>query len=739
MKNIRNLVLSLAILLSLTACSQLLLPNDSALAGKRATTSEVTLSGSNGSVVISGMSGSSLTVSYNAGKQLSSATLYLSEGNGTGLVLASKPMNYSAGVYTYTFSHATFTTGASIHVLVLKNDSGVETCIPQGPLGTTASWASVVYGSTGTVTPDPVTSPVTKIQAESYTIMSGIQTESCNDTDGGSDVGWIDAGDWMVYPVTLTSSGTYTIQYRIATPNNGAYLTADLAAGSVQLGRVDLPNTGDWQNWQTVTQTVTMNAGSYNFGINGGSGGFNINWFTIQYTGDQTPNPVGPAGYTYCAPENASFALPGTCDVAYGANGSFNYLYGKTGTITFNNATFGDPIVNVAKAGFYKSSAPAGNLIARNAGMKMTMQFQNSTGGQYSNDRIYVAVIFLNSNGQWCHLTPSGAQVVITDADNGALTLDGRGYTNFFYKLSDISGFQMPINMVSGRIWMSMDKPLYLRASNVNGTIVGMENPSMTNPTDPNRNIYFDWAEFSLDNSSTLWVNSTLVDMFGFPTTISVYEGSDTSYSLFQKVGITESRAAIYNAFNALPAPYNTLTQQYRIVAPHHGAMDSSNYWDSYRDAIWAQYTANDLVLDNEFGHFTGRVQSDQRLRFTRSGDSANVFYITKPSTSEIFGGDRALNSISPQYVNDQVLNKVEPRLGASICSAFHRHVMQNSAFWAVPLQYYLAEPYDHYAQFWHQHSIDSRAYGFCYDDVAGQDPTIVTGNARGMIIEIRW
>ncbi|MBN1411242.1 MAG: family 78 glycoside hydrolase catalytic domain [Spirochaetales bacterium] len=60
-------------------------------------------------------------------------------------------------------------------------------------------------------------------------------------------------------------------------------------------------------------------------------------------------------GYTWCANEDESFTLPGVCDVAYGANGSFFYLYGRSGTITFNNATFGgDPVYGVAKAGYYK-------------------------------------------------------------------------------------------------------------------------------------------------------------------------------------------------------------------------------------------------------------------------------------------------------------------------------------------------------------------------------------------------
>ena len=77
---------------------------------------------------------------------------------------------------------------------------------------------------------------------------------------------------------------------------------------------------------------------------------------------------VGPAGYTWCASENGSFTLPGTCDVAYGANGSFNYLYGQTGTITFNNGTFKDPISGVVKAGFYRTSAVPQYSLTASAG-----------------------------------------------------------------------------------------------------------------------------------------------------------------------------------------------------------------------------------------------------------------------------------------------------------------------------------------------------------------------------------
>ena len=58
--------------------------------------------------------------------------------------------------------------------------------------------------------------------------------------------------------------------------------------------------------------------------------------------------------YTWCAAEGQSFALTAPCDVAYGANGQFVFKAAQCGTVSFNNATFGDPIGGVAKAGYYR-------------------------------------------------------------------------------------------------------------------------------------------------------------------------------------------------------------------------------------------------------------------------------------------------------------------------------------------------------------------------------------------------
>lgn len=63
----------------------------------------------------------------------------------------------------------------------------------------------------------------------------------------------------------------------------------------------------------------------------------------------------GPAGYTAVSGEGERYFLPQKGDVAYGANGKFLYKYGQTGSIVFDNATFGgDPAPGIVKKGYYR-------------------------------------------------------------------------------------------------------------------------------------------------------------------------------------------------------------------------------------------------------------------------------------------------------------------------------------------------------------------------------------------------
>ena len=139
-------------------------------------------------------------------------------------------------------------------------------------------------------TPPPSSSQT--VQAESFSAMSGVQVEGTSDAGGGSNVGWIDNGDWMAYGnINVPSSGSYRVEYRVASPNSTGRLSLDLNSGSIQLGALNIPNTGGWQNWTTISHTLNLNAGTYSFGVFAQAGGWNFNWWRITRLAETNDSP----------------------------------------------------------------------------------------------------------------------------------------------------------------------------------------------------------------------------------------------------------------------------------------------------------------------------------------------------------------------------------------------------------------------------------------------------------------
>lgn len=128
------------------------------------------------------------------------------------------------------------------------------------------------------------TTPIATVQAESFSQMSGVQTEGTSDAGGGLNVGYIDAGDWLSYagtPITIPETGTYTVEFRVASAVGGGSLSFEEAGGGASYTTLALPNTGGWQTWSTVKSTITLTAGVHRFGIKANNGGWNINWFSL--------------------------------------------------------------------------------------------------------------------------------------------------------------------------------------------------------------------------------------------------------------------------------------------------------------------------------------------------------------------------------------------------------------------------------------------------------------------------
>ncbi|MGB8450839.1 MAG: chitobiase/beta-hexosaminidase C-terminal domain-containing protein [Anaerocolumna sp.] len=153
-----------------------------------------------------------------------------------------------------------------------------------------------------------------RIEAENYSDMYGIQTEDC--LEGGLNVGYADAGDWMDYTVDATAGAAHSVDFRVSSPYTGTQF--ELMEGTEVLATITVPNTDGWQNWQTITAAVDLEAGTHTLRIYAVTNGWNLNWFDINSmtSGEQVSAPVfAPAAGTYTAAQNVTISC-GTPEAA---------------------------------------------------------------------------------------------------------------------------------------------------------------------------------------------------------------------------------------------------------------------------------------------------------------------------------------------------------------------------------------------------------------------------------------
>ncbi len=127
-----------------------------------------------------------------------------------------------------------------------------------------------------------VSRPAGAIGGTSFSNGSGIQPGRC--TEGGQCIGWIDNGDWAEYEIEVATPGRHKMDFRVASQHARGG-TIRLVLEGKRIADVDVPNTGSWQNWKTVTVNAEFpKAGrqTLRLAFAGGEGCLlNVSWFKL--------------------------------------------------------------------------------------------------------------------------------------------------------------------------------------------------------------------------------------------------------------------------------------------------------------------------------------------------------------------------------------------------------------------------------------------------------------------------
>lgn len=227
-------------------------------------------------------SSGSYTLNFRVASGSSGGQLQLRNSSGT--VLATITVPGTGGWQNWTTVNATATLNAGTQTLRLYAVGG----------GYNVNYVQFNTNST----PPPTTTHAIPgaIQAEAYSSMNGIQTENTSDAGGGQNVGWIDGNDWMDYSVNVSSAGSYTVNFRVASGVSGGQLQLRNSSGST-LASVTVPGTGGWQTWTTVSATASLAAGTQTLRLFASTGGYNINWVSFSTGSTPPPPPTGGTAY----------------------------------------------------------------------------------------------------------------------------------------------------------------------------------------------------------------------------------------------------------------------------------------------------------------------------------------------------------------------------------------------------------------------------------------------------------
>jgi len=290
--------------------------------------------------------------------------------------------------------------------------------------------------------------------------------------------------------------------------------------------------------------------------------------------------------------------------------------------------------------------------------------------------------------------------------------------------------------LAGGRIWFSIDKQLTFLI-NPGPAVV---EPSVTNPSDPNINITWDFCEFTFANNS-IYANISYVDFISLSVSLTL---TTTDGGVQKVLGLNPD--GLLHVIEGLKSQnltdsadwekliYSADGKELRVLSPNNAIVMSGGnlfqgYYDPYVNNVYEKYSQAPLTVNTQaqWGALQAKV-SDDKLVF--QGGACFV----KPSTGDIFGC-----SSGPFASNEGALGP----LTARITAGFNRSTLlsnDNHPDGETSENYYKHPITNHYARLVHEANKDGRGYAFPYDDVSGggiDQSGFVNGSPKSFVVKI--
>ncbi|KAF2091195.1 glycoside hydrolase family 64 protein [Saccharata proteae CBS 121410] len=377
----------------------------------------------------------------------------------------------------------------------------------------------------------------------------------------------------------------------------------------------------------------------------------------------------------------------------------------------------------------------------REAATSNTLNFALQNNTKSSNVYAYVtgqaidnnyALFLLRSDGRTAYYPASPSSTGAALSANVGIPLGAPGST---------TTITIP-HLAGARLWFSVNAKLTFLL-NPGPALV---EPSVTNPSDPNINIHWDFCEFTY-NSAQIFANISYVDFVSIPISLTLATRSSGTKHVSglpanglaticnNLIAQSRSDGRGWNKLVVKDKAGNNL----RALSPNDGIITNNSlfngYYQPFVDAVYSKYSqGSTLSVDTQvsYGVVTGTVNN-------------NVFNIAgqifaKPSTADIFSC-----STGPfaNPTGNQLRNAIIPRLAA----AFNRSTLLTTTRIPDPNEgdyYQELLVTNHYSRIVHAANLDGRGYAFPYDDVApsgGKDqsgsvfdgaPTLLTVGVGG-------